>query len=318
MNKPIIIGVIMDPIEQINILKDSTWAMILAAQKRGWQVHYLQQADLFTRNGIVYTENRAIKLIPGQDPWLELSPANTCELSEYSAILMRKDPPFDLEYIYTTYMLELVEQQGTLIVNKPQSLRDCNEKFFITRFPQCTPPTLVTRSASRLHQFIQEHKDCIFKPLDGMGGTSIFRVQSNDPNKGVIIETLTKKGTTSTMAQCFIPEISEGDKRILMVDGNPAPYALARVPLAGETRGNLAAGGTGKGVALSDRDYWICEQVGPILKEKGILFAGLDVIGNYLTEINVTSPTCIRELDRQFELDIAGDLMDAIELRLPA
>ncbi len=318
MNKPIIIGVVMDPIEQINIAKDSTWAMILAAQKRGWQVRYMQQADLFTRDGIVSAESQVVKLLPGQEPWLELSPTNTHELSECSAILMRKDPPFDLEYIYTTYMLELVERQGTLIVNKPQSLRDCNEKFFTASFPQCAPPTLVTCSAKQLRQFIQEHGDCIFKPLDGMGGASLFPVQSNDPNKRVIIETLTQHGTTSIMAQRFIPEISEGDKRILMVDGNPAPYALARIPLAGETRGNLAAGGTGKGVPLSDRDYWICEQVGPVLKEKGILFAGLDVIGDYLTEINVTSPTCIRELDRQFELDIAGDLMDAIELRLPA
>ncbi|HEC26796.1 MAG TPA: glutathione synthase [Gammaproteobacteria bacterium] len=318
MNKPIVIGVIMDPIEQINIVKDSTWAMILAAQKRGWQVRYMQQTDLFTSDGITYTESRAVKLLPGQDPWLELSPANTHKLSECSAILMRKDPPFDLEYIYTTYMLELVEQQGTLVVNKPQSLRDCNEKFFTTSFPQCAPPTLVTRSADRLRQFIRQHEDCIFKPLDGMGGTSIFRVQADDPNKGVIIETLTQKGATSIMAQRFIAEIREGDKRILMVNGNPAPYALARIPLAGETRGNLAAGGIGKGIALSDRDYWICEQVGPVLKEKGILFAGLDVIGDYLTEINVTSPTCIRELDKQFGLDIAGDLMDAIELRLPA
>ncbi len=318
MNKPIVIGVIMDPLEQINIVKDSTWAMILAAQKRGWQVRYLLQADLFTSNGIVYAKSQAVKLLPGQDPWLELSPANTYELSECSAILMRKDPPFDLEYIYTTYMLELVEQRGTLVVNKPQSLRDCNEKFFTTSFPQCTPPTLVTRSTDKLRQFTREHEDCIFKPLDGMGGTSIFRVQANDPNKSVIIETLTQNGTTSIMAQRFIPEISEGDKRILLVDGNPTPYALARIPPEGETRGNLAAGGTGKGVALSDRDYWICEQVGPVLKEKGILFAGLDVIGDYLTEINVTSPTCIRELDKQFGLDIAGDLLDAIELRLPA
>ncbi|GBE08804.1 glutathione synthetase [bacterium BMS3Bbin11] len=318
MNKPIVIGVIMDPIEQINIVKDSTWAMILAAQKRGWQVRYMQQTDLFTSDGITYTESRAVKLLPGQDPWLELSPANTHKLSECSAILMRKDPPFDLEYIYTTYMLELIEQQGTLVVNKPQSLRDCNEKFFTTSFPLCAPPTLVTRSADRLRQFIRQHEDCIFKPLDGMGGSSIFRVQADDPNKGVIIETLTQKGATSIMAQRFIAEIREGDKRILMVNGNPAPYALARIPLAGETRGNLAAGGIGKGIALSDRDYWICEQVGPVLKEKGILFAGLDVIGDYLTEINVTSPTCIRELDKQFGLDIAGDLMDAIELRLPA
>jgi glutathione synthase len=318
MSRPVVIGVIMDPIEQININKDSTWAMILAAQKRGWQVRYMRQNDVFSSNGSVYAESRVVTLLPGQDPWLEMSPATTHELSECHAVLMRKDPPFDLEYIYTTYMLDQAERQGTLIVNRPQSLRDCNEKFFTTWFPQCAPPTLVTRSAEQLRQFIHDHNDCIFKPLDGMGGASVFRVQGDDPNKGVIIETLTHHGTTSVMAQRFIPEISKGDKRILMVDGKAAPYALARVPLAGETRGNLAAGGTGKGIALSDRDYWISEQVGPVLKEKGILFAGLDVIGDYLTEINVTSPTCIRELDKQFELDIAGDLMDAIALRLSA
>jgi glutathione synthase len=318
MSKTIVIGVIMDPIEQINIIKDSTWAMILAAQKRGWQVRYMQQADLYTSNGRVYAESQVVTLLPGQDPWLQLSQATTHELAECDVVLMRKDPPFDLEYIYTTYMLELVERQGALIVNRPQSLRDCNEKFFTTWFPQCAPPTLVTRSEEQLRQFIREHDDCIFKPLDGMGGASIFRVGSNDPNKGVIIETLTQNGTTSIMAQRFIPEISAGDKRILMVDGKAVPYALARIPKAGETRGNLAAGGTGKGVALSERDVWISEQVGPVLKEKGILFAGIDVIGDYLTEINVTSPTCIRELDKQFELDIAGDLMNAIEQRLPA
>ncbi|MGB5224899.1 MAG: glutathione synthase [Arenicellales bacterium] len=318
MSNPTVIGVIMDPIEKINITKDSTWAMILAAQKRGWEVRYMQQADLFTSNGRVYAESRVVKLFPGQDRWLELSPPCTHELSQCDAVLMRKDPPFDMEYIYTTYKLELAEQRGTLIVNSPQSLRDCNEKFFTTWFPQCAPPTLVTRSAEQLRQFIVEHDDCIFKPLDGMGGASVFRVHGDDYNKGVIIETLTKHGTTSVMAQRFIPEISEGDKRILMVDGIAAPYALARIPAPGETRGNLAAGGSGKGVALSDRDYWISEQVGPMLKEKGILFAGLDVIGDYLTEINVTSPTCIRELDKQFNLDIAGDLMNAIELRLPA
>ena len=318
MNNPTVIGVIMDPIEKINITKDSTWAMILAAQKRGWEVRYMQQADLFTSNGRVYAESRVVKLFPGKDRWLELSPPCTHELSQCDAVLMRKDPPFDMEYIYTTYKLELAEQRGTLIVNSPQSLRDFNEKFFTTWFPQCAPPTLVTRSAEQLRQFIVEHDDCIFKPLDGMGGASVFRVHGDDYNKGVIIETLTKHGTTSVMAQRFIPEISEGDKRILMVDGIAAPYALARIPAPGETRGNLAAGGSGKGVALSDRDYWISEQVGPMLKEKGILFAGLDVIGDYLTEINVTSPTCIRELDKQFNLDIAGDLMNAIELRLPA
>ena len=318
MNKSSVIGVIMDPIEQININKDSTWAMILAAQKRGWQVRYMQQADIFTSNGQVFAESRVVRLLPEQEPWLELSAPTTHELSQCNAILMRKDPPFDLEYIYTTYMLELAEQQGTLVVNSPQSLRDCNEKFFTTWFPQCAPPTLVTRSAEQLRKFHAEHNDCIFKPLYGMGGAAVFRVKSDDPNIAVIIETLTDHGMTSVMAQRFIPEISEGDKRILMVDGKAAPYALARIPAPGETRGNLAAGGTGKGVALSDRDYWISEQVGPVLKEKGILFAGLDVIGDFLTEVNVTSPTCIRELDKQFGLDIAGDLMQAIEMLLSA
>ena len=318
MSEAVIIGVIMDPIEQINIIKDSTWAMILAAQKRGWQVRYMRQNDLFSSNGSVYAESRVVTLLPGQDPWLELSPPTMHELSQCNIVLMRKDPPFDMEYIYTTYMLELAEQQGTLIVNSPQSLRDCNEKFFTTWFPQCAPPTLVTRSAEQLRKFHQEHKDCIFKPLYGMGGAAVFRLKSDDPNLAVIIETLTDHGSTSIMAQRFIPEITAGDKRILMVNGKAAPFALARIPAPGETRGNLAAGGTGKGVALSDRDWWISEQVGPVLKEKGILFAGLDVIGDYLTEVNVTSPTCIRELDKEFQLDIAGDLMNAIEMRLIA
>jgi glutathione synthase len=313
---PAIIGVIMDPIEEINLDKDSTWAMILAAQKQGWQVRYMQQSDLFTDNGRVYAESRVVTLLPGEDPWLQLADPVLHELSDCDAILMRKDPPFDIEYIYTTYMLEIAEQQGALIVNKPQSLRDFNEKYFTTWFPQCTPQTMVTRSPERVRQFIREHDDCILKPLDGMGGASIFRVTGNDPNTSVIIETLSENGSRTVMAQRFVPEIINGDKRILIVDGIAVPYALARIPLAGETRGNLAAGGTGKGVELSKRDRWISEQVGPVLKARGVLFAGLDVIGDYLTEINVTSPTCIRELDKQFELDIAGDLMDAIASRL--
>ena len=316
MSKTVTIGVIMDPIENINIAKDSTWAMLLAAQERNWQVRYMQQGDLYTENGLVYAESRVVRLLPGEDPWLEQSAPLQHKLADCDAILMRKDPPFDLEYIYTTYMLEQAEQQGSLIVNKPRSLRDFNEKFFTTWFPQCAPPTLVTRSANRLREFIRRHGDCILKPLDGMGGASVFRVRQDDPNIGVIIETLSLHEDKTVMAQRFVPEISEGDKRILLVDGKPSPYALARVPQAGETRGNLAAGGTGIGVALSDRDQWICDQVGPILQERGILFAGLDVIGDYLTEINITSPTCIRELDKQFDLDIAGDLMDAIALRI--
>ena len=229
---------------------------------------------------------------------------------------MRKDPPFDIEYIYATYLLELAEANGVLVVNKPQSLRDANEKLFTAWFPQCMPACLVTRSESRFRKFLEQHNDIVIKPLGGMGGESVFRVQQNNPNIGVIFETLTRHGTLYAMAQKFIPEIVDGDKRILMVDGEPVPYALARIPQAGETRGNLAAGGTGVGMELSDRDRWICEQVAPTLKEKGLLFVGLDVIGDYLTEINVTSPTCIRELDSQYNINISALLMDVIEQKI--
>ena len=229
---------------------------------------------------------------------------------------MRKDPPFDMEYIYATYMLEMAEKHGTLVVNRASSLRDANEKVFTSHFPQCTPPTLITRSAPQLRSFIEKYGDTIIKPLEGMGGASIFKTSPADPNTSVIIETLTAHGTRYTMAQRFIPEITAGDKRILLIDGEPVPYALARVPAQGELRGNLAAGGQGVGVELTDRDYWICSQVADKLREMGLIFVGLDVIGDYLTEINVTSPTCIRELDKQYGLDIAGQLMDAIDKRL--
>lgn len=311
-----VIGVIMDPIEKVNVIKDSTYAMILAAQKRGWTVRYMQQGDLYTEHGFAYTRSQRLELFPDETPWFRLGESEQHPLTDCHAILMRKDPPFDIEYIYTTYVLDLAERDGALIVNKPQSLRDANEKFFTTWFPDCAPETLVTRDPARLRQFITEHGDSILKPLEGMGGASVFRVRDDDPNTGVIIETLAEHGGKSVMAQRYIPEITEGDKRILVVDGDPVPYALARIPKPGETRGNLAAGGTGVGIELSDRDRWICEQVGPVLKQKGILFAGLDVIGDYLTEINVTSPTCIRELDKQYGLDIAGSLMDAIERQL--
>jgi glutathione synthase len=231
---------------------------------------------------------------------------------------MRKDPPLDLEYLYSTYLLEQAETRGTLVVNRCASLRDANEKLFTAWFPHCCAPTLVSRDAGRFRAFLAEQGDIILKPLDAMGGASVFRVRQDDPNTAVILETLTDHGRRMAMAQRFIPEISAGDKRILLVDGEPVPYALARIPAPGETRGNLAAGGRGEGVPLSERDYWICAQVAPVLREKGLLFVGLDVIGDYLTEINVTSPTCIRELDRQYGLDIAGQLMDAIAARLPA
>ena len=310
------LGVVMDPIVSINVKKDSTYAMLLEAQRRGWEIRYMEQADLYVRDGRAMAGMRRLKLLAGQEPWFEFTGNSNEPLDGLNAILMRKDPPFDLEYIYTTYILELAEARGTLVVNKPQSLRDANEKMFTLWFPQCAPPTLVTQNASLLRAFLQEHHDIILKPLDQMGGASIYRVRDADPNISVIIETLTHYGNTLAMAQRYIPQISAGDKRILLVDGQPVPYALARIPPLGETRGNLAAGGHGEGRPLSERDRWICAEVGPVLRAKGILFAGLDVIGDYLTEINVTSPTCIRELDGLYQLNISAQLLDAIAARL--
>jgi len=311
------IGIVMDPIAAITIKKDSSFAMLLAAQAKGWSLFYMEQQDLFLHQGTVSAEMRALTVEENADNWFELGDTQTLALSELDAILMRKDPPFDMEYIYSTYLLEQAQAAGVLVVNHPQSLRDANEKLYTAWFPQCCPPTLVTRQSHLIRNFQQEHGDIILKPLDGMGGASIFRVKLDDPNTSVIIETLTDHGKKSIMAQKFIPEIVDGDKRILMINGEPVPYALARIPAKGETRGNLAAGGTAQGQPLTDHDRWICEQVGPTLREKGLLFVGLDVIGNYLTEINVTSPTCIRELDNQFNLNIAGDLMNSIEQQLP-
>ena len=312
------LGVVMDPIGSIKIYKDSTFAMLLAAQARGWEIHYLEQQDLSLRDGVCLARTRELLVEDNQAGWHRFGDAHQMPLHELDVVLMRKDPPFDMEYIYTTYLLEQAESRGCLVVNRPNSLRDANEKLFTGYFPQCTPPTLVTRRGEEIRAFHREHGDIILKPLGGMGGASVFRIPPRDPNLGVIIETLTQHGSSYTMAQRFIPEITQGDKRILMVDGEPVPYALARIPAEGETRGNLAAGGRGEGVPLSERDLWIAAQVGPELKRRGILFAGLDVIGDYLTEINVTSPTCIRELDKQFGLDIAGDLMDAISAKLKA
>jgi glutathione synthase len=309
------LGVVMDPIESVNYKKDSTLAMLFAAQDRGWELFYMEQSDLFVHGGMAYARMSALSVQRRPDAWFTLGAEHTSPLHELDAVLMRKDPPFDMEYIFTTYSLELAEMRGTLVVNRPQSLRDINEKMFTAWFSQCTPPTLVARSKHRLREFLEEHGDVILKPLDSMGGTSVFRVRREDPNINVIIETLTAKETRSIMAQRFVPEITQGDKRILLVAGEPVPYALARIPPAGETRANLAVGGRGEGVALTDRDRWICEQVGPVLLKRGVLFAGLDVIGDYLTEINVTSPTCIRELDDLYGLDIGGQLMDAIAER---
>jgi len=312
------IGVIMDPIGSIKQYKDSTLAMLLAAQRKGWSLHYMEMADLYMEQGIARARMRPLQVFDDAEHWFDLGEQQDLPLHELDAILMRKDPPFDMEYIYATYMLEQAERQGTLVVNRARSLRDANEKVFTGRFPQCTPPTLISRDADQLRDFIRRQGETILKPLEGMGGASIFKTEPNDPNTSVIIETLTQHGSRYAMAQRFIPEISAGDKRILLVNGEPVPYALARIPASGELRGNLAAGGQGVGVALNERDYWICSQVADTLREMGLLFVGLDVIGDYLTEINVTSPTCIRELDQQYGLDIGGQLMDAIANQLTA
>ncbi len=310
------IGIVMDAIEHINIKKDSTFAMMLAAQRRGWSLFYIQMADLFLDQGVPHADMQPIQVMDDAARWFECGEIEAAPLETLDVILMRKDPPVDSEYVFATHFLEEAEKRGVLVVNKPQALRDYNEKLFATHFPQCCPPVLVTRKTSKLKSFLDTHDDIILKPLDSMGGTGIFRVKKGDSNFGVICEVLTRNGANQIMAQKFIPEIKEGDKRILLVDGEPVPYALARIPMAGENRGNLAAGGTGVGKPLTDRDRWICDQIAPTLKSRGLLFVGIDVIGDYLTEINVTSPTCIRELDKSFNLDIAGSLMDAIAAKL--
>lgn len=312
------LGIVMDPISEINIKKDSSFAMLMAAQERGYQLFYMEMADLAMVNGVAMANMRPLTVFNDASKWFELGEAKDTPMSELDVILMRKDPPFDTEFIYATYMLERAEEQGVLIVNKPQSLRDANEKLFTAWFSEFTPETIVTRDAKRIRAFHQAKGDIILKPLDGMGGTSIFRVKQDDPNLGVIIETLTSYGQQYAMAQAFIPEITQGDKRILVVDGEPVPYALARIPMKGETRGNLAAGGSGVAQPLSDSDWAIARAIGPELKKRGLIFVGLDVIGDKLTEINVTSPTCIREIQAAFDVDITGMLMDAIEARVKA
>ena len=310
------IGIIMDPITGINIRKDSSFAMLLAAQARHWEIHYMEVNDLFLAGNEPHARMQQLAVMDDYQHWFEFTGETTGLLADLDVILMRKDPPVDLEYIYVTYLLDHVQQCGRLVVNNPESLRNANEKLFITHFPQCIPPTLVTREAGTIRSFADEHEDIILKPLDSMGGTSVFRTGNNDPNINVIIETLTSNGQCFVMGQKYIPEITRGDKRILLIDGRPVPYALARIPQQGETRGNLARGGTGKGIELDARDQWICDQVGPVLRRMGLLFVGIDVIGSYLTEINVTSSTCIRELDAIYGLDIAGELMDVIEKRV--
>ena len=311
------LGVIMDPIATINPKKDTTLALLLAAQQRGWTLWYMEQHDLALEGSTPVARQRPLRVRDDLDDWFELGIPEDRPLNALDCILMRKDPPFDSEYIYSTYLLEAAERLGTLVVNRPASLRDCNEKLFATQFPQCAPPLLVSRDPARLRAFHREHRDVIYKPLDGMGGIGIFRARDPEPNLSVIIETLTNHGRTTIMAQRYIPAIVEGDKRVLIVDGQAVPYCLARVPEVGEVRGNLAAGGSGIVQELSARDRWIAEQVSPVLNQRGLLFVGLDIIGDYLTEINVTSPTCAREIDRERDTRIGERLMLAIERRLP-
>lgn len=312
------LGIVMDPIAQISYKKDSSLAMLLAAQARGWSLFYMEQKDLYQAAGVARGRTRPLHVFADPQRWFELGEEQDLPLAELDVILMRKDPPFDNEFVYSTYLLEQAEEAGTLVVNRPQSLRDCNEKFFATRFPAFTPETIVSRRPDILRDFARQHRDIILKPLDGMGGSMIFRHREGDPNLSVILEALTAHGSQQIMAQRYLPAILDGDKRILMIDGEPVPYCLARIPASGETRGNLAAGGRGEARPLTDRDREIAAAVGPSLRERGLLFVGLDVIGDRLTEINVTSPTCIREIDAAFDTRIGEQLMDKIAEKLNA
>ena len=310
------VAVLMDPIEHIKVAKDTSLAMMLAAQKRGWQLYYIRRQDLFMRDGRPAARMQSVKVFDDKDHWYDAEPAAEKFLDELDCILMRLDPPFNMDYVYATYYLQRASDAGTLVLNNPAALRDINEKMYTAWFPDCCPPTLITSMEDKLRGFHQEHGDIIVKPLDGMGGSSIFRLKPDDPNVSVVLETMTLFGERQIMAQRYIPEITEGDKRILVVDGEPVSHALARMPAAGETRGNLAAGGTGVAVPLSDRDREIAETIGPELVKKGVLFGGVDVIGDWVTEIKVTRPTCARELDAQCNLDIGSQFMTALEKRL--
>jgi glutathione synthase len=313
---PLKVGIVMDPIESITPKKDSSLAMLLEATRRGAEIYYFEQQHLRMLSGRAIGLSTRLAVRDDNDDWFEFGEQREIELGDLDVILMRKDPPFDMEYVYTTYILDRAKLAGALIVNAPQALRDMNEKAYTAWFPECTPLTLVTRSMAEMKRFLAEHGRIVVKPLDGMGGRSIFVISQGDNNANVIFETLTDYGQRFAMAQVYIPEITLGDKRILLIDGEPVPYALARIPTGDDNRGNMVAGATTKGQELSDSDRRICDQVGPVLRDQGVLFAGIDVIGDYMTEVNVTSPTGIRELDRNFDLNIAGLMFDAIERRL--
>ena len=312
---PLDVVVVMDPIGSIKIAKDTTFAMLLEAQRRGHRLQYVIPGRLSLRDGVAQAQVAALTVKDDKAGWFTLGDTRTLTFGPGQVVLMRKDPPVDDQYLYDTHVLGIAQQAGALIVNDPQGLRDYNEKLAALLFPQCCPPTLVSRDPAALKAFVAEHGEAVLKPLDGMGGRSIFRVKAGDPNTNVILETLVGDGRL-TLAQRFIPGIKDGDKRVLLVDGEPVDYALARIPQGDEFRGNLAAGGRGEGRPLSERDRWIATQGGPEMKRRGLLFVGLDVIGDYLTEVNVTSPTCVRELDAQFGLNIAALLFDAIEKKL--
>ena len=309
------VAVLMDPIRAITIAKDSTFAMLLEATRRGHALLYMEQGDLALRDGEAWARLRPLTVKEDPAGWFTLGDPTWRPLAEVDIVLARKDPPVDAQFIYDTMVLERAQRAGCKVVNDPRSLRDCNEKLFALDFPQCIAPTLVSRDAGELRRFVAEHGEAVLKPLDGMGGRGIFRVKHGDSNLNSMLETLLDGAHHFAIAQKYIPEITAGDKRILLIDGEPVPYALARIPQGDEFRGNLAAGGRGEGIPLSDRDRWIAAQVGPELVRRGLRFVGLDVIGDYLTEINVTSPTCIRELDAQFGINIAGLMFDAIEAR---
>ena len=317
MTSPPRLAVIMDPIADIKFAKDSTLAMLLAAQARGWPLLYLEQGDLWLRDGVAHGRIRALQVFKDPTRWFELGEPRVERLGSIDVLLMRKDPPFDTEYIYSSYILERAEVQGALVVNRARGLRDMNEKVYTAWFPDCCAQTLITRNMADMEAFLAEHGKVVCKPLDGMGGRSIFVVERGDKNMHVIFETLTEYGRRFAITQRYVPEIvTTGDSRVILVDGEPIPYALARIPTATDNRGNLAAGATGVGRPLNDRDRFLAARIGPELAAQGMLFVGLDVIGGFVTEINVTSPTGIRELDKQFGLDIAGQLLDAIARRL--
>jgi glutathione synthase len=314
--KALKVGIVMDSIRSITPKKDSSFAMLLEATRRGAEIHHFEQSDLRMLSGTAVGRSTRVTVQDNYDDWFQFGDQEDIELGDLDVILMRKDPPFNMEYVYTTYILDRAKLAGALVVNSPQALRDMNEKAYTAWFPDCTPQTLVTRSMSDIKAFLTEHSRIVVKPLDGMGGRSIFVIQKGDNNANVILETLTDYGSRFAMAQVYIPEINLGDKRILLIDGVAVPYALARIPTGDDNRGNIVAGATTKGQELSDADIRICEQVGPVLRDQGVLFAGIDVIGDYMTEVNVTSPTGIRELDRAFDLNIAGLMFDAIQTKL--